>query len=45
MGNIKQKSAFKHAQNMQIQIILLIRKVSSRSLLSSGIFCTIQLFC
>ena len=29
MGRVKRKSAFEHAQNAQIQIILRMRKVSS----------------
>ena len=29
MGRVKRKSVFEHAQNLQIQIILRMRKVSS----------------
>ena len=35
MGLVKQNSAFKHAQNAQIQINVRMRKVSSGPLLSS----------
>ena len=35
IGFVKQKCAFKHAQNVQFQIILCICKVSSRPLLDS----------
>ena len=38
MGCIKQKSAFKHEQNEQIQIILNMCKVSSGRLLSIHTF-------
>ena len=31
MGHVKRKSAFQHAQNAQIQIILHMHKVSSRA--------------
>ena len=42
MGRIKRKSAFEHAQNAQIHIILHMRKVSSGHLLSIEIFCSIK---
>ena len=41
----QRKSAFEHAQNVQIQIILGICKVSSRPLLYIHTFCSIQWFC
>ena len=34
MGRVKQKSAFEHVQNMKIQIILRLCKISSGPLLS-----------
>ena len=34
VGRVKRKTAFEHAQNAQIQIILRMRKASSRFLLS-----------
>ena len=34
MGHMKRKCAFEHAQNVQIQIILLMHKVSFGPLLS-----------
>ena len=43
MGGAKQKSAFRHAQNL-IQIILRMRKISW-ILLSIHTFCSIQWFC
>ena len=47
MGCVKQKSAFEHAQNMQIQIILHMHEVLSKCLLSIKFytFCSIQWFC
>ena len=39
MGCAKQKSAFKHVQNAQIQIILHMHKVPSGPMLSSHTFC------
>ena len=41
-GRNKRKSAFEHAQNAQIQIILHMRKASSGPLLSISTFCSIQ---
>ena len=45
MGRIKRKSAFEHAQTVQIQPILRMRKVSSRLLLFIHTFCSIQRMC
>ena len=45
MGRVKQKSAFEHAHNAQIQIILRMRKVFSETLHSIHTFCSIQWFC
>ena len=39
MGGIKRESPFKHTQNAQIQIVLRLRKISSRPLLSIHTFC------
>ena len=44
MGRAKRKSAFEHAQNVQIHIILRMRKVSFGRLLSIHTFCSIQWF-
>ena len=43
MDSVKRKWAFEHAQNVQIRIIL--RKVSSGPLLSIYTFYSIQYFC
>ena len=43
--SVKRKSAFEHAQNAQIQIILRIREVSSKPLPTIHSFCSIQRFC
>ena len=45
LGSVKRKSAFQRAQDSQIQIVLHIRKVSLRPLLSIYTFCSIQRFC
>ena len=45
MGHVKQKSAFEHAQNVHIQIIPHMHKLSSGPLLSIDTFCNIQWFC
>ena len=45
MGHVKQKSAFEHVQNAQVQIILRMRKVSSGHLLSINTLYSIQWFC
>ena len=42
IGHVKWKSAFEHGQNVQIQIILHMCKVSSEPLLSIHTFCSIQ---
>ena len=42
MGHVKWKSAFNHAQNMLIQIILGMRKVPFRFLLLFRTFCSSQ---
>ena len=39
------KSDFEHAQNVQIQIILHMSKISTRPLLSIHTFCSIQRLC
>ena len=44
IDRIKRKSAFVHAQNVQIQITLSMRNVLSVSLLSIRTFCSIQWF-
>ena len=44
LGRSKQHSAFEHAQNVQIHIILRMRKVSSGPLLSFDEFYSIKLF-
>ena len=44
IGQVKRKSAFKYAQNAQIQIILRMRKVSSGPLLDIRTFCNTQWF-
>ena len=41
-GCVKQKSVFEHVQNMQIQIILHMHRVSSELLLSIHTFCIIK---
>ena len=45
MGHVKRKSAFEHAQNVRIHIILHMCKVSSGHLLPIEPFCRIQWFC
>ena len=45
MGRIKRIGAFKHEQNVLIQICMLMRKVSSGPLLSIHTFCSSQWFC
>ena len=45
MGRAKRKSAFEHAQNGRIHIMLHMRKVSSGNLLSTETFYSIQWFC
>ena len=45
MGHVKQKVAFEHVSNVQFQMILRKRKVSSGPLLSSHLFCSIQWIC
>ena len=45
MDCVKQKSAFEYAQNMQIQIILCMHKLSFGPSLSSHTLCSIQWFC
>ena len=42
MGRVKWKSAFEHAQNMRIHIILHMRKVSAGQLLSIETFYTVS---
>ena len=42
MGYFNQRSDFKHAQNVQIHIILCMRKVLPKPLLSIYTFCSIQ---
>ena len=44
MGRVKRRSAFEHAQNAPIHIILHMRKVLSGHLLSTEIFCSIKWF-
>ena len=44
MGHIERKSVLEHIQDVQIQIILHMHKVSSRPLLSIHTFCSIQSF-
>ena len=41
MGRVKRKSAFEHAQNVRIHIILHMRRVSSGQLLSIETFYSI----
>ena len=41
MGSVKQKSAFEHAQNARIHIILRMRKVSSGHMVSIETVCSI----
>ena len=45
MGRVKQKSVFKHAQNVWIYIILHMHEVSSEYLLSMETFYSMQWFC
>ena len=45
LAHIKRKNVFKHIQNVQIQIILHMCKVSSGPLLSIHTFCSIQQCC
>ena len=45
MVRVKRKSAFEHAQNVLIHIILHMRKVLSEHLLSIKTFYSIQCFC
>ena len=45
IGRVKQNSAFDHAQNEWIHIILHMRKVSSGHLPSTEIFYSIKCFC
>ena len=45
MAHVKRKSAFEHVQNVQIQIILHMRKISTGRLLSIQAFFSIQYFC
>ena len=42
MGHVKEKGALKHAQNVQIQIILHMCQVSAGTLLFIHSFCSIQ---
>ena len=45
VSHVKWKSAFEHAQKVQVHIILHMCKVLFRHLLSTGIFYSIQWFC